>query len=106
MLEFHIDRLSCGHCVNAITTAIRAIDPQAIVTADLNRKQVGIESTRASAQALLQSLAQAGYPAVATQTAATRAERPNGPAAQSEHRVQSSGGCCGARASQRRAYCV
>jgi copper chaperone len=60
MLELKISAMSCGHCVRAVTEAVQAVDPQATVQVDLPSKTARIESS-ADRQALLASLAEAGY---------------------------------------------
>ena len=60
MNEFHVEAMSCGHCVRAVTEALQEVDPAATVEVDLARKTVRVESTRPRA-ALAQALAEAGY---------------------------------------------
>jgi len=61
MIEMHVPDVSCGHCVQAVQTAIAECDPQARVRVDLGTRQVVIESTR-SEQELVHALTEAGYP--------------------------------------------
>jgi copper chaperone len=60
MTEFKVDAMSCGHCVRAVTEAIRNADPEAQVDVDLAQKTVRIESSRPRAD-LAHALAEAGY---------------------------------------------
>lgn len=60
MLEFHIDAMTCGHCVGAVTRAIQQVDPQASVTIDLPTHQVRVESVAGKA-AIVATLTEAGY---------------------------------------------
>jgi copper chaperone len=60
MLEFTIPAMSCGHCVKAVTQAVREIDPQADVQVDLASKQVTVQTT-AAREAVVAALAEAGY---------------------------------------------
>jgi len=60
MAEFKVEAMSCGHCVRAVTEAIRAADPAAKVDVDLTSKAVRVESSRPRAE-LAQALAEAGY---------------------------------------------
>ena len=60
MTEFLVEGMSCAHCVNAVTTAIHALDPAAGVDVDLGRKHVRVRSGLDGA-ALAQALVDAGY---------------------------------------------
>jgi copper chaperone len=60
MYQFQIPNMSCGHCVRAITEAVKAADPQADVKTDLPTHQVQVEST-APREALVAQLTEAGY---------------------------------------------
>ena len=61
-MEFKIPSMSCGHCVGAVTKAVKAVDPQAEVTVDLATKKVTVQ-TSGERQAVAASLTEAGYPA-------------------------------------------
>lgn len=61
MLEFSVPAMSCGHCVGAVTQALKQADPQARVEVDLATKKVKVESSQ-DRQALAGALAEAGYP--------------------------------------------
>lgn len=65
MLTFEVQDMSCGHCVKAITEAVKAADAGAAVTIDLDRHLVRIEPDRADAQALGDAIREAGYTPVA-----------------------------------------
>ena len=52
--------MSCGHCVRAITEAVKAADPQAQVTTDLTTHQVQVQSS-AARETLVSHLTEAGY---------------------------------------------
>ena len=45
MLVFNVENMTCGHCVKAITQVITAADANAQVKADVEMKEVAIEST-------------------------------------------------------------
>lgn len=60
MYQFQIPNMSCGHCVRAITEAVKAADPQAQVQTDLPTHQVQVQST-APREALVAQLTEAGY---------------------------------------------
>jgi copper chaperone len=60
MYEFQIPNMSCGHCVKAVTDAVKAADPQAEVQVDLQHHTVQVRSTAPRDSVVLQ-LAEAGY---------------------------------------------
>jgi copper chaperone len=60
MYEFQIPNMSCGHCVKAVTEAVKAADPQAQVQVDLPNHKVQVQST-APRDAVVSQLAEAGY---------------------------------------------
>ncbi len=57
---FTVPNLSCGHCVRAVTEAVKAADPAAAVQADPASKQVVVDSALAREQ-LASTLTAAGY---------------------------------------------
>lgn len=59
-VSFRLPDMSCGHCVGAVTKAVRSIDPASAVSVDLPSKMVRINST-ASAARLAEVLTDAGY---------------------------------------------
>ena len=61
IVEFHVPDMSCGHCVSAVTNAIKAVDPHAKVEVDLSAHTVRVDSPQ-SPQVLAESLSHAGYP--------------------------------------------
>jgi len=60
MPEFHVEGMSCAHCVNAVTSAIHALDPAAGVDVDLGTKRVRVRSDL-DRFVLQQALVDAGY---------------------------------------------
>ena len=62
MTKLQVPDMSCGHCVATITKAVTAADPEAKVVADLGTKSVQVD-TRVPDAALLEVLANIGYPA-------------------------------------------
>ena len=44
MQVFSVEGMTCGHCVKAVTQAIKNQDPAAEVTVDLAAKQVSVQS--------------------------------------------------------------
>jgi copper chaperone len=61
-MEFNIPAMSCGHCVGAVTQAVKSVDPAAQVNVDLASKKVVVQSSQ-DRQAVAAALAEAGYPA-------------------------------------------
>lgn len=64
MLRYQVPDMSCGHCVQAVTQAVKGVDPNADVAADLDTKSVEVVST-AQGELIRQALRDAGYPAEA-----------------------------------------
>lgn len=62
MIRLNIPDMSCGHCAGVITKALKALDQDAEITFDMARHLVEVR-TGASAPAVLDTLAQAGFPA-------------------------------------------
>ena len=60
MIQFSIPQMSCGHCVRAVTEAVKEVDPQATVDVDLASKKVNVES-QAQRERLIEALTEAGY---------------------------------------------
>lgn len=60
MLEFHVPDMTCGGCVNAITRALQAVDPQAQIQTDLPSHRVQVQTT-ASEETVRATLAEAGF---------------------------------------------
>ncbi|MCK5500675.1 heavy-metal-associated domain-containing protein [Phaeobacter sp. QD34_3] len=61
---FSVPKMSCGHCTSAIESGIKAKDPSAVVTADLDLRLVTVQSTLKQAT-VRQAIADAGYDASA-----------------------------------------
>ncbi|MET1080608.1 MAG: cation transporter [Pseudomonas sp.] len=59
---FSVTGMTCGHCIKAITAAVRAKDPAAEVQVDLANGQVQVRSTLPAA-ALIAAMDAEGYPA-------------------------------------------
>ncbi len=60
-MKFQIQSMTCDDCTNAVTEAIRSVDPRAIVDVDVERHCVTVETTE-SRTTLAMALAEAGYP--------------------------------------------
>jgi copper chaperone len=61
MIAFHVSDMSCGRCANAITKAIKEVDPTARVHVDLAALVVEIDPGKASARQLSDAILAAGY---------------------------------------------
>ncbi|MGB5102110.1 MAG: cation transporter [Steroidobacteraceae bacterium] len=61
-MRFKVDKMSCNHCVHAVTNAIRELDPQAGVEVDLASGIVQVTGRVAPADAAAAITAE-GYPA-------------------------------------------
>jgi copper chaperone len=57
---FDVQGMSCGHCVNAVTQAVKAVDPQAQVTIDLGKGRVVVQSEKDRA-AIAGAIREEGY---------------------------------------------
>jgi copper chaperone len=61
MFTLKVSGMTCGGCINAVTRAIQAQDPQAKVQADLASQSVNLETTLSEAQAS-ELITDAGFP--------------------------------------------
>jgi len=61
MLNLKVSGMTCGGCINAITRAIQARDPAAIVQADLVTQMVSLQTSLSAAEAG-QLITDAGFP--------------------------------------------
>lgn len=62
MLTLKVSGMTCGGCVNAVTRAIQAQDPQAQVQVDLATQVVSLETSLSTEQAT-ELITAAGFPA-------------------------------------------
>jgi copper chaperone len=58
--SFNVQGMSCGHCVQAVTNAVKAVDPAAEVKVDLATGKVEVQSEQDRA-ALAKAIAEEGY---------------------------------------------
>lgn len=68
MLHFHVEEMTCGHCVTAISNAVQSVDADAKVEADLTWKTVAVRSKLVPGQ-VAAAIADAGYEAQLIQPA-------------------------------------
>ena len=57
---FQVQGMSCGHCANAVTQAVKSVDPQAEVKVDLATGRVDVQSQQDHA-ALARAIEEEGY---------------------------------------------
>lgn len=60
MLRLTVDGMSCGHCVRAVTEAVRSLDPAAEVKVDLPGRTVSAR-TGLDAETVARAIREAGY---------------------------------------------
>jgi copper chaperone len=65
MITLQVEGMSCGHCVRAVTEAIRALDPRAEVAVDLASGTVRAE-TGAAPAAVTAAVEEEGYKVTGT----------------------------------------
>ncbi|MEF7615150.1 heavy-metal-associated domain-containing protein [Aquincola sp. MAHUQ-54] len=61
MIAFHVEDMSCGHCVAAITQAVQAVAPGAQVNVDLAAHRVEVASAEVDSSVLRAAIEEAGY---------------------------------------------
>ena len=61
MMNFEVQDMSCGHCGGAISRAVKAVDPDAVVTVDLSARRVVVDSAAADARDIKSAIEEAGY---------------------------------------------
>ncbi|MBJ7413589.1 MAG: cation transporter [Phenylobacterium sp.] len=60
MLRYQVEGMSCGHCVQAVTRAVTAVDADAAVAVDLAAKSVSVRSTQPG-ETIAEAIRGAGY---------------------------------------------
>lgn len=63
MQEFKVTGMTCGHCVRAVTDAVRSVDPSAAVAVDLDAGRLTVQNGTASASHIAEAVAAEGYTA-------------------------------------------
>lgn len=61
VIAFHVSDMTCGRCAAAVTRALKAVDPAALVQVDLATLTVEIEAGKATAKQLSEAIHRAGY---------------------------------------------
>ncbi len=64
MIELKVEGMTCNHCVQAVTRAVKSVDPGADVRVDLEGGTVKVDG-QGSAEALSLAIREAGYAATA-----------------------------------------
>lgn len=62
MITLKVPDMSCSHCSNVITKAIKELDTNAAVGFDMHNHMVQVETSQA-ADAVVKAMTAAGYPA-------------------------------------------
>ena len=57
---FQVQGMSCGHCVGAVTQAVKSVDPQAEVKEDLSSGKMEVQSQQDHA-AIAKAIEEEGY---------------------------------------------
>lgn len=60
MLRYHVEGMTCGHCVQTVTKAVKGVDGSANVNIDLTSKLVEVETT-AEPERVASAIQEAGY---------------------------------------------
>jgi copper chaperone len=58
--SFQVQGMTCGHCVRAVTEAVKSVDPQAEVKVDLATGKVDVQSQQ-DRTALAKAVQDEGY---------------------------------------------
>jgi len=63
MQSFKVTGMTCGHCVRAVTDAVRGVDPGAAVEVDLDAGRVTVRNGTVPANKITDAIAAQGYAA-------------------------------------------
>ena len=63
MQSFKVGGMTCGHCVRAVTDAVRGVDAAAKVEVDLGTGRVTVQNETATAERIAAAIAAEGYAA-------------------------------------------
>ena len=61
MQTFQVNDMTCGHCIDAVTKAVKGLDPSAYVSVSLATKRVEVDSKAVDSRAIKAAIAEAGY---------------------------------------------
>ncbi len=62
-LTLHIEGMSCGHCLNAVSRALRAMPGVEIGSVKIGRAEVRYDETAVNPARIADAVSEAGYPA-------------------------------------------
>ena len=93
MIAFEVNDMTCGHCANTITKAVKAADPGALVQIDLATHRVQIEASTSDPARLISAIQAVGYTPMAVEPADAGNATPPAPAR--------TGCCCGPHVARR-----
>ena len=65
MYELEVEKMSCGHCITAVTKSVQAVDADAKVEIDLAQRKVRVQ-TDAELAEISAAIVNAGYPVVSS----------------------------------------
>jgi copper chaperone CopZ len=68
-LVLHIEGMSCGHCVQAVSGALRALPGVAVTSVRVGRAELEFDEGQTATETIVDAVTRAGYPA-STQEAA------------------------------------
>jgi len=63
-LTLHISGMSCGHCLNAVNSALGQLEGVVVRSARIGRAEVDFEPTKITPAEIAAAVAEAGYDAV------------------------------------------
>ena len=66
-LTLHITGMSCGHCLNAVNSALAALDGVKLKSARIGRAELDFDPERISPVVITAAVEDAGYGAVAVE---------------------------------------
>ena len=58
---YTVEGMTCGHCVAAVTKAVKELDPAAQVKVDLASGKVEVDSAQAAREAIARAIEDEGY---------------------------------------------
>ncbi len=77
-VKLYIEGMSCGHCVNHVSAALSALDGVKVERVSVGSAEVALDSRKSSSKALVDALAEIGYPAQAWDQTAADSRLPSG----------------------------
>jgi copper chaperone len=87
MYEFQVKDMTCGHCLSAVTAAVKSVDTTAEVRVDLKARLVQVSSASTEPSQIAKAIENAGYTPTLSPNASS--------AAATSPPQKASGSCCG-----------